>query len=466
MAFVRQHGNQVSIVHGRRDERGKVVQETLFTFYSRPELEAALGKPDGGDAHRFESLFQRQHPGVKVSWPKIRKELRAHAAHLPPEYPYADTRLCASFRDDLCTFARQLLLTDPQHLVANAKVISDHRAELEFLQELLTWRLKLSESPRENQFTADNGFLWRYAMRSPRVPVEVEERVAGWHERGELEKLKAVVPLFIDCFPDYADGWNYLGLVALEEERLPDAIAHFQKTIDVGRGLFPQKIAKSAYWQEHKTRPYMRGLMNLATALNRDGQHEAALELADRLERECGDETFTPSIRSSAFLNLGRFRQAAEVARAVQSILPEESFLVAFAMREMGDPDEALVALLYAVLNRPRAAGVLAGRVVPAATSLDHWLDERAGRRLSRDVRAYLKPRMAATRRWISGLLGDPRLPPLLDRMRDLEARWLARTEKTENSFALLNQMKSLEFARQTVNAWKGLGAVTSFAMQ
>ena len=44
MPYVRKHGSQIAIVHGERDpETSQVQQRVLFTLYSRPEADAALG---------------------------------------------------------------------------------------------------------------------------------------------------------------------------------------------------------------------------------------------------------------------------------------------------------------------------------------------------------------------------------------------------------------------------------------
>ncbi len=52
MPFVRVHGNQLALVHGSRRD-GKVVQEVLFTLYSKPEAREALGQGSKGGARYF-----------------------------------------------------------------------------------------------------------------------------------------------------------------------------------------------------------------------------------------------------------------------------------------------------------------------------------------------------------------------------------------------------------------------------
>ncbi len=71
---------------------------------------------------------------------------------------------------------------------------------------------------------------------------DAEEHAAGFYERGE-----AVFRLLADCFDGYAEGYNYLGLIALQRDKLEEAIGHFQKTIELGRKLFPKRIGKKRY---------------------------------------------------------------------------------------------------------------------------------------------------------------------------------------------------------------------------
>jgi len=192
------------------------------------------------------------------------------------------------FREDLLSFARQLILADPQDLESSAKVIATHRYELEFLHELIRWRLEQS-SHEKNEWNTDNPFYWRFAMPGREVPPETEETAAGYLERREYQKAVAIFRMLVDTFDDYADGHNYLGLIALDQNRLDEASDHFRKAMEVGQRLFPKRLAKKHYWSQLGTRPYMRGLHNLALTLNRAGKYIEALGACEKLERECGD---------------------------------------------------------------------------------------------------------------------------------------------------------------------------------
>jgi hypothetical protein len=66
-------------------------------------------------------------------------------------------RVGARFRADLCAFAKQLILADPQDLMPSAQLIREHRHELEYLVDLIQWRLKLREQ-KPNEWNEDNPF--------------------------------------------------------------------------------------------------------------------------------------------------------------------------------------------------------------------------------------------------------------------------------------------------------------------
>ena len=247
MAYVRRRGNQLAIVHGEREpDTGTVQQRILFALYSRAEALEVLGRGTKGGGDRFRRLLEEQYPDLKFNWKKIRRTIEEHLVVLPDRYQYRSQRLRARFRDHLCAFTRQLILADPQDLDSAAHVIQEHRHELEYLADLITWRLKnRDQSP--SAWNADNPFYWRFALQGCDVPPDTEEHAAGRYESGEDERAAAVFRLLVDCFDGYAEGYNYLGLIALAQRKLDEGIEHFRKTIELGRKRFPARIGKKRY---------------------------------------------------------------------------------------------------------------------------------------------------------------------------------------------------------------------------
>jgi len=56
------------------------------------------------------------------------------------------------------------MLADPQDFVAAGNLIQEHRVELEYLADLIQWRLKLREQ-EHNQWNLDNPFYWRFTLQ-------------------------------------------------------------------------------------------------------------------------------------------------------------------------------------------------------------------------------------------------------------------------------------------------------------
>ena len=85
MAYVRQKGNQLAIVHGVRDpETKKSVQHTLFLLYSKAEVRAATGD----SKQWFRSILEDENPHVKFNWKKIDAALLLLMDKLPDIGPH------------------------------------------------------------------------------------------------------------------------------------------------------------------------------------------------------------------------------------------------------------------------------------------------------------------------------------------------------------------------------------------
>jgi len=448
MAYVRKKGNQLVLVHGQRTDGG-VRQCVLFTIYSKGEALAILGRREDNSAEQFKMLVEHQYPDIRFDWKKIRRGIEENLDVLPDLYEYKQARAEKRFRNDLDGFARQLFMADPQGLISSANLIKEHRYELEFLQELIAWRLRLCEQS-ESKWNKDNPFYWRYALQGSDVPVEAEEFASGCYKRGDLRRAEAAFNLLIRCFDGYAEGRNYLGLIALDEQRYDDAIQQFEKTVEVGRTLFPKRASKKRYWTDHATRPYMRGLRNLALTLNESGRFEDALEMADRLDRECGDDVTACWHRAVANLNLARWREAASNAEKIVELQPDAGFIEAFALEARGKRREALPAFLNASLNYPRATRMLLNvRVTTKPDGYEEVEDHNAGVRLLRSLKTYLSKLKGKPKEFFKAILTDERVVTLLEEEVETTRRWReTRTTTSDRSdYKRMMLMKARAFA-------------------
>ena len=127
----------------------------------------------------FSNCLRTSTPDVRFNWCKLNDAILSNIHVLPDLYQYKETRLLSRFRGDLCAFARQLMLTDPQDYMAASHLIEEHAIELEYLVQLIQWRLDLRKQ-EPNEWNVDNPFYWRFTLQGPRVPPDIEEEVASF----------------------------------------------------------------------------------------------------------------------------------------------------------------------------------------------------------------------------------------------------------------------------------------------
>ncbi len=450
MAYVRRRGSQLAIVHGERDaEAGKVQQRILFTIYSKAEALKIIGRKDKVSARYFQNLLEDEYPGIRFNWNKINKTVKANLDILPDLYNYKTEKLQARFRDDLCTFAKQLILCDPQELFSAAKLLQENRHELEYLVELIQWRLK-SRRQEPNNLNVDNQFYWRTLLQGNKVPPEAEQQAAEHYHRGEYDRAEAVFKLLIECFKDYAEGYNYLGLIALAKENLQAATLNFERTMKIGRKLFPPNLARKHYWSDLSTRPYMRGMKNMILALIRAGDYDKALSHCDRLEKECGDAITATSYRANIYLNSGYWQSAADASIAGHKLFPSESLIAAFAFFELGRYDDVLRHFIYGTLNYPKASHMLHSIQTCAPKTSDEISDHNTGVDLVRSLHDFRRNQSRKSKTFFQALLKHPKITAPIH-----ECEEIAKKRNTKNStlrrkvLNRLRRIRSFEFAQE-----------------
>ena len=364
-------------------------------------------------------------------------------------YNYKTERLQARFRDDLCAFARQLILTDPQELFSAAKLLQENQYELEYLVELIQWRLKMRHQ-EQDEWNTDNQFYWRILLQGNKVPPEAEEQAAEYYDREEYDRAEAVFKLLTECFKDYAEGYNYLGLIALEQTRLDEAIGYFDRTMTLGRKMFPPKMARKHYWADLSTRPYMRGMKNMILALIRIGRYDEALSFCDRLEKECGDDITAAAYRADIYLNTAYWQSAADAAIYGHKLFPTESLIAAFAFFEMSQYEDALLHFLFGTLNYPRTSRMLIGQWTLKPKTNEEIRDHNEGVELSRTLQDFKKNQSRRSKKFFQALLKNPRIAALIQESEDLANKWHTSKPKPKRKvFDRMQHIRSFEFAQQ-----------------
>jgi tetratricopeptide (TPR) repeat protein len=451
MAYVRQRGNQLAIVHGERDQDGKVQQQVLYTIFSKAEALKILDEANAKGG-LFRNKLEDNFPNIKFNWVPIYAGISGGLNLLPDHHSNRETRLTASFRKNLIGFTRELLLADPQNLIASAELIKDHEHELQYLKELIEFRLRFKET-KETEYNRDNSFYWRFSFQGSDAPPDEEEKAEAHYRRGEYDKAATIFRLLIECFEDYAEGHNYLGLIALAQNRLDEAMLHFQKTMEIGRRKFPKKIAKKRYWRDHSTRPYMRGLRNSIITLCRSGKPSEALTWCDRLENECGDDIGAATLRVSPYIELGRWEEALAAACHVREIDPINHLMGAISLFELGQPLEAVAAFIRGTMHYPRTARKLFGiRNVKQLKGrcFTQVQDHNAGVEMIRTLPKFLNGKERGSRRFFADILRLPAMECLLRELEDaVEAMREVKDDDYRLAFDRVAMMQSEAFARK-----------------
>ncbi|MBI2392253.1 MAG: hypothetical protein HYV09_21880 [Deltaproteobacteria bacterium] len=435
------------IVHGARDPKTKKVeQQILFTLYSKAEAKALL---DGTTDVSLESLLQHEHPERSFDWRSLKAGIRKNLSVLPDTYESYESRALSGFRRDLVAFVRQLLLADAQSLLPAAKVLQENRHALEVLRDLAEWRIDTADQ-KPDEWNQDNAFYWRSAAQGKHVPPEAEEIAAGYLDEGKLDQAEAAFRLLIEAFPNYAEGWNYLGIVELRRDRPDRGLPHFERTIELGRTLFPTNIAKRNYWTDHRTRPYMRGLQNAAHSLIRLRRFAEARVLADRLENECGDDIAATSYRAAIFLNCEQWAPASEKALRLRELHPSEDFVAAFALFEVGAEHDARASFLHAALNHPQGARLVVGGRDKSGGRVEPD-DHNAGVEILHMLPAYLEKPSRSSVKFFRELLEEPKIAHLIDEVEALRERW-REPGADRGTFERLSELRTSRFARSVVD--------------
>lgn len=461
MAYVRIKGNQLAIVCGERNvNTGRVEQRVLFTLYSKAEALEALGRTKAKNPVNLESLLRWTYREIKFNWKKIRKDIDANLDALPDLYGGYKTRLHSKLRENIVSLTRQLVTADPQSLVSAAQLIQAHERELRFLLELIQWRLEHCKQ-EQDKWNTDSPFYWRITTLENSVPPDIEEWIEEIYRRGDYEQAEAIFKLLVDCFDRYAEGYNYLGLIAFAQYKLNQAIAYFRKTVEVGRKLFQKHISKKSYWNDLSTRPYMRGLRNLALSLNEAGRYEEALSICDTLEHECNDRISAESYRSSVYINTGKWNEAFRSAKYLHQIDPLESIVVAFAAFELGHIEEAKAHFLHASLTHSRATRMVVGVRLLKARTHDEKADHNDGVAMIRSLGGFLKTQSRDSKRFFRGLAADPTLVALRNEAEVATKKWHEeRTTNDRTAFERMTEMKRPDFAMKHAKSI-GLGSPT-----
>lgn len=460
--YVRVHGNQVTLVHGARDKvSGKVQQRTLFTLYSKNEARAATGDGENAQhARYFRQLLEAANPQLKFDWKDLNKQIQQKMNALPDIYPVQQQRSTESLRTTMDEFVKQLTINDPTQSAASRESLNQLAGDLRILQFLIQHRLELAALQaghgEHSPFDHYDPFCWRNEVQGNEVPPDIEELTIDFFQSQQLERAKTLLSLLVRCFPNYAEGFNRLGLIALQEGNPKEAAEFFKTTVKVGRNRFPRRIPESDYWLDIETRPYIRGLMNLALALNQAERYTEALEVCDRLYAECGHagKTAATAHRASAYLNLNRWQEAYDQSSLLLDHCPDEGFIAGYALFELGRKQEALELFLYAAANSPHTACLLLDAPKTKPKSSIEVEDHNAGIELCRSLLRFFHQQSAQSKKFFRRLRENTCVKALLKEVIECTRKHFSeRGEQHRQNFDRWHHCKSGKNARALARA-------------
>jgi len=468
MPFVRSHGNQVLIVHGERDKvTGKVNQRKLFTLYSKVEAAAAIGENNQEDSRYFRQLLEDANPEIKFDWTNLKNDIRKKMPELPDLYPLRQARSEDGFRKALDEFVKQLLITDPQHSAAGQATLQAYADDLAALTLFINtrldqryWHAYKDEDGEDALLDRGDPFCWRYEVQSSEVPGDIEEIAASLFEAGEDEEARKLFNVLTRCFPTYADGYNWLGLIDLRENKPKEALEQFRKTIKYGRSLFPKRIAKSSYWSDHSTRPYMRGMQNLGLALIQAGRFKESLDICQQLENDCGavGQLTAQSLRAAAYLNLHYWDLSLKAALAQIELAPSAGFIAGYAVYELNREKEAVELFLHAALNYPHTACILLERKEPKSLCNSEVEDHNLGIEMCRMLPRFFQMQSKQSRKFFKKLGENLTVRALIDEAVECTRSHshLRAVDAHSNNFKRWHELQSREFAaKKTAEIFK-----------
>lgn len=458
MPYVRSHGNQVVIVHGERDKlTGKVNQRKLFTLYSKVEAAAAIGENNEKHSGYFRALLEGANPEIKFDWDAMANDIRQKMHELPDLYPLRQARSETGFQKALDEFMKQLLLTEPEHSAAGRATLESFREDLAILTRFIEtrldrryWHSSHAEEDEEQLLDKSDPFCWRHEVNDKEVPGDIEEIAAGLYESGDIEEARKMFQVLTRCFPTYAEGYNWLGLIDLQEDNPKEAVEHFRKTIKYGRSLFPKRIAKSSYWSDHSTRPYMRGMENLCIALIQDGRFKESLDICQQLDRDCGEagQLAATPLRAAAYLNLHYWELSLDSALVQLGISPSEGFIAGFASYELNNESDAVEFFLHAAMNNPHTACMLLDRRAPKPQSRSEAEDHNTGIYLCRLLPRFFRTQSKQSKKFFKNLGKNPTVQKLIDEaIVCTRNHSKLRGEEHSINFKRWHEMQSREFA-------------------
>lgn len=348
MAFFRQRGETLALLHGLRDGVG-VPQRVLYTFAHSSELRDAM---EDGPWQRFCLEIEQKHPDVAPDWNAVRTQARKLLAQAPAPVERDQQERGAKLKRALRYAQREL---------ARLHLGQEHDRET-----LNSIGPDLIECLRMGTFLLEcaRGRTPEMAWELTGALVVDNERLDATVERAQAALVAGDLPHARDLFaearrgnPFDPDVDNAEGLGWIERRRYAQARECFARARTMARGQLPHgdRIYR---WSDMEVRPYLRSTFNLGMACQKQGDFARALELFLECVERCPDDGLSARFHlGPVYHRLGQLDVALRSYR--ESLtgnfvdLPDPYFNGALALLGLERPREALEWMLQGLrINR------------------------------------------------------------------------------------------------------------------
>jgi tetratricopeptide (TPR) repeat protein len=197
----------------------------------------------------------------------------------------------------------------------------------------------------------------------------------------------------------------------------------------------------------------MRGLMNLALALNMAGRFKESLSVCDQLIKECGrsQEDSGWAHKAAAYLNLQDWHNAVECGLKLVEYSPDEGFILGYALFELGSYKDCLIWFLHASLNSPHTAYLLTDKSKPKPKTFSEVEDHNSGIMQARSLPRFFQLQSKASRKFFTKFMENQEVKELLAEVVRCDQKHSDGHAKSDRTyFDRWLELKSLAFARKT----------------
>jgi tetratricopeptide (TPR) repeat protein len=369
MAFFRQRGASLTLIHGVRTSSG-VRQKILHTFASVKELHQLL---ESGGWPKFCMSIEQKFPHIVPNWDEIKRQ--AVALPSQPALDFEPPFNLGKLRSALAFVGRELSHLDTRKK-ANLELLLGLGPELKdcALQTSIWMGIASGRTPEQAR---DFAHLF---VPDPEAIESVLDQARAALDARNWKRAERLFTEARERDPFDPDILNSEGVGWLDRGQLPQASECFERARALAERQLPR--ADRVYsWSNLLVRPFIRASSNLALTCERQKDYAGALELYKECLERCPDDGC--SVRflvGPLHQRLGQFQEAWQTYREATLgnliDLPDTYFDGATVLIELNREDEAVEWMLRGIAINTHIPEVMGMRKLPRVEksgSVNSW---------------------------------------------------------------------------------------------